>query len=133
MSRQTPYNLNESTLSSLASNVGNQLKKAAKFVGKQESAKAKEAAIAQAEQELAKTAASTKRAATRKRNATPKPGRMSGSKGIDARPTGLPPIKPVVLNRQQHFESAVGNAKDTSASRATTPKVNYSAADAYND
>lgn len=96
---------------------------------KEAKAAAKEAAKVKAK----KSASAAKAAATRKANAAPKPGRMSNSKGIDSRPSGLPTIKPVVLNRTQHFESAVGNAKDTSASRAATPKLDYSAAEAYND
>ena len=79
---------------------------------------AKEAKVAAKEAQKVKakkSASAAKAAATRKANAAPKPGRMSGSKGIDTRPSGLPTIKPVVLTRTQHFESAVGNAKDTPA------------------
>lgn len=100
---------------------------------KEAKAAAKEAAKVKAK----KSASAAKAAATRKANSAPKPGRMSGSKGIDTRPSGLPTIKPVVLNRTQHFESAVGNAKDTPAARPApkkdTTQVSIDPATAYND
>lgn len=155
MSGQTPYNLNEGALNSAISFVGKQINKqikgrSSRVVGqiKQVEAEAKSAERlkakndAKAAKEEAKTAkaaadkksaSAAKRAETRKANAAPKPGRMSGSKGIDTRPTGLPAIKPVVLTRQQHFESAVGNSKDTPTKTAPRPALNAEQASFYND
>ena len=160
MSGQTPYNLNEGALNSAISFVSKQINKQVKARGaakvgqiKQAEADAKsterlkakaDAKSAKEEAKTAKAAAdkksasAAKGAATRKENAAPKPGRMSGSKGIDARPSGFPAIKPVVLNRTQHFESAIGNAKDTPAAKPTAPKkdttqISIDPSTAYND
>ena len=117
--------------------------KEAKAVAKaQASASAKEAKASEKKKAAdaeRRSKAAVKAAATRKANAAPKPGRMSGSKGIDTRPSGLPTIKPVVLNRQQHFESAVGNSKDVPSKprkSSTTDVIHSSGIDpstAYND
>jgi hypothetical protein len=138
MSGQTPYNLNEGTLGSLAVMAGNKLQKMAKNKGKRAGTAAKAEARSVANEAAKRSAKAKKAANTRKINSIPKPGRISGSKGIDSRPSGLPTIKPVVLNRTQHFESAVGNAKDASSSKPTAPKkdttqISIDPATAYND
>lgn len=138
MPGMTPYNLKEGTLGSLSVMAGNQIQKFAKSKGKRAGAAAKAEAITVANEAAKRSARAKKGAETKKKNSTPKPGRMSGSKGIDSRPSGLPSIKPVVLNRTQHFESAVGNAKDASYSKPVAPKkdttqISIDPSTAYND